>query len=80
MADRLRHDPSSFPSYFLTSLGLKKPSQVNLRSGFIKIFEKMSRFDMLNQFVTNTAGGHFVCPRGTAKDEFIGQRLFEAAS
>lgn len=48
------------------------------RSGFIKIFEKMSRFDMLNQFITNTGGGHFACPGGVAKDEYIGERLFEA--
>ena len=50
------------------------------RSGFIKIFEKMSRFDMMNQFVTNTGGGHFACPGGAAEGEFIGQRLFEAST
>jgi len=50
------------------------------RSGFIKIFEKMSRFDMMNQFVTNTGGGHFAIPGGAAEGEFIGQRLFEAAT
>jgi deferrochelatase/peroxidase EfeB len=54
--------------------------QRDLRSGFIKIFEKMARFDMMNQFVTNTGGGHYACPGGVAKGEFIGQRLFEAAS
>jgi deferrochelatase/peroxidase EfeB len=54
--------------------------QRDLRNGFIKIFEKMARHDMLNQFVTNTGGGHFVCPRSTAEGEFIGQRLFEAAT
>jgi deferrochelatase/peroxidase EfeB len=54
--------------------------QRDLRSSFIKIFEKMSRFDMMNQFVTNTGGGHFAIPCGAAKGEFIGQRLFEAAS
>jgi deferrochelatase/peroxidase EfeB len=54
--------------------------QRDLRSGFIKIFEKMSRFDMMNQFVTNTGGGHFACPGGAAKGEFIGQVLFEAAA
>ncbi len=54
--------------------------QRDLRSGFIKIFEKMSRFDMMNQFVTNTGGGHFACPGGAAQGEYIGQRLFEAAS
>jgi len=50
------------------------------RSGFIKIFERMSRFDMMNQFVTNTGGGCFACPRGAAEGEFIGQRLFEAST
>jgi deferrochelatase/peroxidase EfeB len=48
------------------------------RKGFIPIFEKMSRFDMMNQFVTNTGGGHFAVPAGAAKDEFVGQRLFAA--
>jgi deferrochelatase/peroxidase EfeB len=47
------------------------------RTGFIKIFENMSKFDMLNQFVTHTGGGLFACPGGTAKGEFVGQRLFE---
>jgi len=50
------------------------------RSGFIKIFEKMSRYDMMNQFVTNTGGGHFACPAGVAEGEFIGQRLFAAST
>jgi deferrochelatase/peroxidase EfeB len=54
--------------------------QRDLKNGFIKIFEKMSRFDMLNQFVTNVGGGHFAVPRGAAKGEFIGQRLFETAT
>lgn len=47
------------------------------RSGFIRIFEQMSKFDMMNQFVTNTGSGLFACPGGTAKGEFVGQRLFE---
>ena len=49
------------------------------RTGFIKIFEKMAKFDMLNQFVTHTGGGLFACPGGVARGEFIGQRLIEAA-
>jgi deferrochelatase/peroxidase EfeB len=48
------------------------------RKGFIPIFEKMSRFDMMNQFVTNTGGGHFACPRGVAPGDWIGRELFEA--
>ena len=49
------------------------------RTGFIKIFDKMSKFDALNQFVTHTGGGLFACPGGVAKGEFIGQRLFASA-
>jgi deferrochelatase/peroxidase EfeB len=47
------------------------------RTGFIKIFEKLAKFDMLNQFVTHTGGGLFACPGGVAPGEFIGQRLIE---
>jgi deferrochelatase/peroxidase EfeB len=50
------------------------------RNGFIKIFDKLSRFDMMNQFVTNTGGGYFACPAGAAQGEYIGQRLFEMGS
>ena len=46
------------------------------RTGFVKIFEKMAKFDMMNQFVTHTGGGLFACPGGVAEGEFIGQRLF----
>lgn len=49
------------------------------RTGFIRIFDKMAQFDMLNQFVTHTGGGLFACPGGIAPGEFIGQRLFEPA-
>ncbi|HEY3845603.1 MAG TPA: iron uptake transporter deferrochelatase/peroxidase subunit [Acetobacteraceae bacterium] len=49
------------------------------RTGFIKIFENMAKFDMLNQFVTHTGGGLFACPGGAREGEFIGQRLFNAA-
>lgn len=47
------------------------------RTGFIKIFDKMSKLDMMNQFVTHVGGGLFACPCGTEEGEFIGQRLFE---
>jgi deferrochelatase/peroxidase EfeB len=46
------------------------------RTGFVKIFDKMARFDMLNQFVTHVGGGLFACPPGAQEREFIGQRLF----
>jgi deferrochelatase/peroxidase EfeB len=49
------------------------------RAGFIRIFENMAKFDMLNQFVTHTGGGLFACPGGTREGEFIGQRLFDQA-
>jgi len=48
------------------------------RTGFIPMFEKLSRFDMLNQFVTHTGGGLFACPRGVANGEYLGQRLLES--
>ena len=47
------------------------------RAGFVKIFEKLANFDMLNQFVTHTGGGLFACPGGIAQGEFVGQRLIE---
>jgi len=50
------------------------------RTGFIKIFERMAKLDMMNQFVTHVGGGLFACPRGAAEGEFVGQRLFETAS
>jgi deferrochelatase/peroxidase EfeB len=49
------------------------------RTGFIKIFETMSKFDMMNQFVTHIGGGMFACPGGIAPGEYVGQRLFESA-
>jgi deferrochelatase/peroxidase EfeB len=47
------------------------------RTGFMKIFDNMSKMDMLNQFVTHTGGGLFACPGGALQSEFIGQRLFK---
>lgn len=48
------------------------------RTGFIKIFERMAKFDMMNQFITNTGSALFACPGGVEKGEFIGQALFAA--
>ena len=48
------------------------------RTGFIKIFEKLAKFDMLNEFVTHTGGGLFACPGGISQGEFVGQRLIDA--
>jgi deferrochelatase/peroxidase EfeB len=46
------------------------------RTGFIKIFQNRAKLDMLNQFVTHTAGGLFACPAGVAQGQFIGHGLF----
>jgi len=48
------------------------------RTGFIKLFERMAKFDMMNQFVTNTASAMFACPGGIPMDGFVGQGLFDA--
>ncbi|MDA8383589.1 MAG: Dyp-type peroxidase [Betaproteobacteria bacterium] len=47
------------------------------RTGFIRLFDKLSRFDMMNQFVTHVGSALFACPQGAAPGEFIGQRLLE---
>jgi len=49
------------------------------RTGFVKVFDKMSKFDMMNQFVTHIGGGLFACPAGAAEGGYIGQALFESA-
>jgi len=48
------------------------------RSGFIKVYERMSRLDMMNQFVTHVGSGLFACPRGAQPGGFIGEGLFAA--
>jgi deferrochelatase/peroxidase EfeB len=47
------------------------------RTGFSKMFEKMAKFDMLNQFTTHIGSGLFACPPGAKPGEYIGQRLFD---
>lgn len=42
------------------------------RTGFIKIFERMAKFGMMNRFVTHVGSGLFACPRGAVEGEFIG--------
>jgi len=49
------------------------------RTGFVKVFDKMSKFDMMNQFVTHVGGGLFACPPGVKEGGFIGQPLFDLA-
>ncbi len=48
------------------------------REGFIRIFDRMSKFDMLNQFVTHIGGGLFACPPGVRSGQYIGQALIES--
>jgi deferrochelatase/peroxidase EfeB len=47
-------------------------------AGFIRIFERMSRFDMLNQFVTPIGGGLFAIPAGVRPGQYLAQGLVEA--
>ncbi len=49
------------------------------RTGFIKVFDRMAKFDTMNQFVTHVGGGLFACPGGAAEGRFIGERLFDSA-
>jgi deferrochelatase/peroxidase EfeB len=51
--------------------------QQDPRTGFIKIFDMMSKIDMINQFVTHVGSGIFACPGGVKPGEYVGQRLFE---
>ena len=46
------------------------------RTGFIKIYDKMSKLDMMNQFSTHVGSGIFACPGGANQGGFIGQELF----
>ncbi len=53
--------------------------QQDPRTGFVKIFDQMSKIDMLNQFTTHVGGGLFACPGGIAEGGYVGQALFENA-
>ena len=49
------------------------------RTGFIAMYDKMSKYDaMLNQFWTHEGGGLFAYPRGAKTGEYVGQQLFES--
>lgn len=50
--------------------------QKDPRTGFIKIFDKMSKFDMLNQFTTHVNNAIFACPPGARKGGYVGETLF----
>jgi deferrochelatase/peroxidase EfeB len=51
--------------------------QSDPRKGFIPINEKLSKFDMLNQFATHVGSGIFACPPGARAGSYIGASLFE---
>ena len=53
--------------------------QKDPRTGFIKLFDKMSKIDALNQFTTHIGSAIFACPPGVQKGEYVGQGLFETA-
>ena len=50
--------------------------QKDPRAQFSKIFERMAKFDMLNQYATHTGSGLFAVPPGVAPGESFGARLF----
>jgi deferrochelatase/peroxidase EfeB len=47
------------------------------RTGFIKLFDKMSKFDMLNQFTTHIGGGLFAVAPGVEEGRYLGAPLLE---
>ena len=47
------------------------------RTGFIPVFDRMSKMDAMNQFTTHVGSGLFACPPGVGGG-FIGQALFES--
>ena len=50
--------------------------QQDPRTGFTKLFEKMSKIDMLNQFTTHVGSAVFACPPGAHPGGFLGEGLF----
>jgi deferrochelatase/peroxidase EfeB len=53
--------------------------QKDPRTGFIPIFERMSKLDMMNQYTTHVGSAVFAVPPGADAGGFIGQPLFLAA-
>jgi deferrochelatase/peroxidase EfeB len=53
--------------------------QKDPRTGFIKLFDRMSKIDALNQFTTHTGSAIFACPPGVQSGQYIGQTLFAKA-
>jgi deferrochelatase/peroxidase EfeB len=50
--------------------------QKDPRTGFVQMFERMSRLDRLNQFTTHVGSGVFAVPPGVQAGGFIGETLF----
>jgi deferrochelatase/peroxidase EfeB len=50
--------------------------QKDPRSQFTRVFDRMAKFDMLNQFTTHTGSGLFAVPPGVAPGQSIGGGLF----
>ena len=48
------------------------------RTGFIRVFEPMSKLDALNQYATHNGSGLFACPPGVSPGQYLGQALFES--
>jgi deferrochelatase/peroxidase EfeB len=53
--------------------------QKDPRTGFIPIFDRMAKLDMMNQFTTHVGSAVFAIPPGAQEGGFIGQPLFLAA-
>ncbi|WP_109481941.1 iron uptake transporter deferrochelatase/peroxidase subunit [Paraburkholderia sp. C35] len=51
--------------------------QADPRTGFIPINEKLSKFDMMNQFTTHIGSAVFAVPPGAREGSYIGAGLFE---
>lgn len=51
--------------------------QSDPRTGFIPINEKLSKFDMMNQFTTHVGSAIFACPPGAKPGSYVGATLFE---
>ena len=41
----------------------------------MRIFERMAKFDMMNQFTTHIGGGIFACPGGATPSRHVGEAL-----
>lgn len=52
--------------------------QSDPRRGFIPINEKLSKFDIMNQFTTHVGSAIFACPPGAQPGSYIGAELFQA--